>query len=57
MDLRIQHLRDIVANVEKCPADQTEDFLAEAGNLAARIKGLCDTERLQRALCAHTGGE
>ena len=55
VDERIEALRHIVANLEEYPADQTDDFLAEAGNLTARIKGLADTERLVRALNADRG--
>jgi hypothetical protein len=49
-DPRITALTDIVFNLEETPADQSADFLAEVSNLAARIKGLADTEMLARAL-------
>lgn len=49
-DPRITALQDIVFNLEETPADQDPDFLAQASNLAARIKGLADTEMLSRAL-------
>lgn len=51
-DSRLEALRGIVANLVEHPADQSEDFLAEASLLAAQIKGLADTERLTRAMVA-----
>lgn len=49
-DRRVQNLQDIVTNLEECPADQSDDFLAEVANLAQLIRGLCETERFVRAL-------
>lgn len=49
-DPRIQALRDIVINLQECPADQSEEFLAVALNLAQQINGLCSVERLTRAM-------
>lgn len=50
MDPRIENLKHIVTNLQECPADQSDEFLADAMNLAQLIKGLCEAERLERAL-------
>lgn len=48
----MQGLRDIVTSMSEYAPDWGDADLAEAGNLAARLKGVADTERLVRALGA-----
>ncbi len=51
-DPRVYALRDILRNIVETPADQDDDFLADAANICAQIKGSADTERLRRAMTA-----
>ncbi len=49
IDPRIQHLRDLLINVQEYPAEHDDDFLAEVSNLTQQIRGIVETERLFRA--------
>jgi len=48
----VQGLRDLAHSLDEYPAEWPDDLLTEVDNLAAKVRGAAQTERLTRALTA-----